>query len=168
MRKFALFVSLFFWSLFLGAKDEPIDYNLLETKEINGEEIYFLKNVKEPFTGKSVVVYENGNQWVVNYHNGKIDGFCVYYYPNGTKAYEDFYENGKMVFAKSWKPDGSICEVTKVVNGEGVTQSYHPSGPIEYRANIKNGFYEGLETWYYKNGQKNQQFIGRMEREREL
>ena len=71
-----------------------------------------------------------------------------------------------MVFAKSWKPDGSICEVTKIVNGEGVTQSYHPSGPIEYRANIKNGYYEGLETWYYENGQKkNQKVIGRMERE---
>ena len=143
-----------FTSLLFGDEVEPVDFSLLETREINGEEIYFLKNKKEPFTGKSVVIYDNGNKWVVNYSKGKIDGLSDYHYPSGKKAYEDFHENGKMVYAKSWKPDGSICDVTKVINGEGLIQSYHPNGPVEYRANIKNGYYEGLEAWYYENGQK--------------
>ena len=155
MRKLIPVVLLTcFTSLLFGDEVEPVDFSLLETREINGEEIYFLKNKKEPFTGKSVVIYDNGNKWVVNYSKGKIDGLSDYHYPSGKKAYEDFHENGKMVYAKSWKPDGSICDVTKVINGEGLIQSYHPNGPVEYRANIKNGYYEGLETWWHENGEK--------------
>ena len=154
MRMFALFTSLFVWSFLFAKEDKPIDNSLLEKREINGEEIYFLKDKNEPFTGKSVELYDNGNKWVVNYSKGKIDGLSVYSYPNGAKAYIDFYENGKMVYAKSWKPDGSICDVTNVVDGEGVAQTYHPNGPIEWRANIKNGHYNGVDTWWYENGQK--------------
>jgi antitoxin component YwqK of YwqJK toxin-antitoxin module len=154
MKKFALFVSLFVWSFLLGKADEPIDDSLLEKREINGERMYFLKNKKEPYTGKSVKLYDSGNKWVVNHIKGKMDGLSVYSYPNGAKAYIDFYENGKMVYAKSWKPDGSICDVTNVVDGEGVAQTYHPKGPIEWRANFKNGLYNGVETWFYENGQK--------------
>ena len=141
-------------SLLVGDEVEPVNLSLLETREINGEETYFLKNKKEPYTGKSVDIYDNGNKWVVNYSKGKIDGLSDYHYPSGKKAYEDFHENGKMVYAKSWKPDGSICDVTKVINGEGLIQSHHPNGPVEYRANIKNGYYEGLETWWHENGEK--------------
>ena len=154
MRKFALFASLVFWSFLFGKEEEPIDFNLLEKREIEGEKIYFLKDKNEPFTGKSVELYENGNKWVVNYSKGKNDGLSVYSYPNGAKAYIDFYVNGKMVYAKSWKPDGSICDVTNVVDGDGVAQTYHPNGSIEWRANIKNGHYNGLDTWWYENGQK--------------
>ena len=46
MRKFALFTSLFAWALLFANEDEPIDENLLEKREINGEEIYFLKTRK--------------------------------------------------------------------------------------------------------------------------
>jgi len=94
MRKFALFTSLFAWSFLFGKADEPIDFSLLEKREINGEEIYFLKDKNEPFTGKSFYLYDNGNKWVVNYSKGKIDGVSVYSYPNRSKAYIDFYENG--------------------------------------------------------------------------
>ncbi len=52
MRIFALFA----WYLSFGSEDNPIDYNLLETREINGEEIYFLKDMKESFTGKSTSI----------------------------------------------------------------------------------------------------------------
>ena len=56
MRKFTLFASIFAWSLLFGKEDKPIDYNLLETREINGEEIYFLKDKKQSFTGKSTAI----------------------------------------------------------------------------------------------------------------
>ena len=52
MRMFALF-ACYFW---FGSEDKPIDYNLLETREINGEEIYFLKDKKQSFTGKSTSI----------------------------------------------------------------------------------------------------------------
>ena len=139
MRKFALFASLFVWSFLFGKADEPIDNSLLEKREVNGERMYFLKDKKEPYTGKSVILYDSGNKWVVNYSKGKMDGLSDYSYPNGAKDYIDFYENGKMVYAKSWKPDGSICDVTNVVDGE-VAQTYHQKGPIEWRTNFKKWF----------------------------
>ena len=142
MRKFALFASLFVWSFLFGKADEPIDYSLLEKREVNGEEIYFLKNEKEPYTGRSVENYDNGKKLFATYSKGKWSGPAIEYYPNGIKSYQDFYENGKMVFAKSWKPDGSICDVTEAIDGNGVVQTYHPNGKQEWRAIFKNGFEE--------------------------
>jgi len=60
MRMFTLFASIFAWSFLFGKEDKPIDNNLLEKREVNGEEIYFLKNEKEPYTGRSV---EKLRQW---------------------------------------------------------------------------------------------------------
>ena len=148
----------------------------LKKREVNGERIYFLKDKKEPYTGKSVILYDSGNKWVVNYSKGKMDGLSDYSYPNGAKAYIDFYENGKMVrHAKSWKPDGSICDVTNVVDGEGVAQTYIRRVLLngeqiskmvyimawklgfmrmvrEIRKNQNNDKLDGLSTYWYESG----------------
>ena len=124
------------------------------SKEVDGEKLQFLPNEKEPFNGKSIDVYENGKKWVVNYKNGKIDGLSVEYYPDGSKSYEDIYKNGLIISAKSWKPDGSKCEVTNVDNGKGVAQSYHPNGEPEWKGHFAEGYFDGLETTWYQNGQK--------------
>jgi antitoxin component YwqK of YwqJK toxin-antitoxin module len=154
MREFALFTSLFVWSFLFGKADKPIDYSLLEKREINGEEIYFLKDKEDPYTGKSVELRDNGKRIFISYSQGKWAGPAIEYYPNGNKSYQDLYENGKMVFAKSWKPDGSSCDVTQAIDGNGVVQTYHPNGKQEWRAFFKNGFEDGLGTWWYENGQK--------------
>ena len=66
--------------------------------EINGEEIYFLKNKKEPFTGKSVSVYINGQKKVeTNYKDGKPNGLITYWYENGQKEREGMYRDGEQV-----------------------------------------------------------------------
>ena len=64
MRKFTLFASLFVWSFLFGKEDEPIDFNLLEKREIEGEKIYFLKDSKEPYSGRSLGIFENGEKQV--------------------------------------------------------------------------------------------------------
>ena len=150
---FTLFASIFAWSFLLGKEDKPIDNNLLEKREVNGEEIYFLKNEKEPYTGRSVENYDNGKKLFATYSKGKWSGPAIEYYPNGIKSYEDLYENGKMVFAKSWKPDGSICDVTQAIDGNGVVQTYHPNGNTKLEGLYTDNVLQGMVKGYYPTGE---------------
>ena len=145
MRKLiSVFLLTCLSSLLFGNEVEPVDSDKLETREVEGEEICFLKHSEEPYTGKSVEVYENGNKLVNNYYKGKQNGLTVVYYPNTMKACEGFYEDWKMVYAKSWMPNGSLCKFTNVTGGAGVAQIYHRNGKVEWRAEYSNGKLHGL------------------------
>ena len=117
MRKFALFASLVAWSFLFGKEDEPIDFSLLETREINGERIYFLKDKNEPFTGKSLSVSINGQKEAeINYKDGKPNGLITFWHENGQLKQEGnlmdgiqhgitiYYDkNGKEIVKQNWQ-----------------------------------------------------------------
>jgi hypothetical protein len=136
------------------ARGEPVESETLITREVDGTELLFLPNEKEPFNGKSIDVYENGKKWVENYKNGKTDGLSVEYYPDGSKSYEDIYKNGLIISAKSWKPDGSKCEVTNVDNGKGVAQTYHPNGKPEWKGHFAEDILMGWKLLGTKTDKK--------------
>jgi antitoxin component YwqK of YwqJK toxin-antitoxin module len=57
----------------------------------------------------------------------------VAYYPDGTRGYEEKYENGLLTGAKRvWYPDGKICKEYNQVDGdyEGPYAEYYPNGKI--------------------------------------
>ena len=108
MRKFALFASIFVWSLLFGNEDKPIVLSLLETIEINGEEIHFLKDKQEPYSGTSLGFFEKGEkQAEVNYKDGKKEGLATWWHENGQKDSEMTYNLGqKEGLEIQWHPNG--------------------------------------------------------------
>jgi antitoxin component YwqK of YwqJK toxin-antitoxin module len=181
MRKFALFASLFVWSLLFGNDDEliEIDRELLHKERIDGEGFTFFTENNQTFSGKSVSKDENGSkQNESSFKDGKLHGAEKNYFPDGIICTEIQWSEGRVVGAKSWKHDGSPCDVTKVLNGDGVIKRYyannnthklsnlkggrrhgiqeewHENGKKESEVNYKDGKAEGLATWWYENGQK--------------
>ena len=55
----------------------------------------YVGDEKNPYTGKIVAKYKNGNKkWEVNYENGIKNGIQTDWYPNGEKMMEGLYKNG--------------------------------------------------------------------------
>ena len=100
-----------------------------------------------------------------NFFNGKLDGLTTRWYKNGKKSYEQIFENGKILTAIGWKPDGERCPSTRVVNGVGVLVLYDDYGQEtkrkEYEESDENRtieLYENgnvREEGVYVNGKKN-------------
>ncbi len=71
-------------------------------KETEGQErngLVYLPNQEEPFTGKNLCKYENGQNKVEgNYKDGKLDGKWTFWYENGQKQSEVNYnyKDGKL------------------------------------------------------------------------
>jgi antitoxin component YwqK of YwqJK toxin-antitoxin module len=61
------------------------------------------------------------------------------WFENGQKSWEGNYEDGKVLSASVWKPDGEECPVTNLENGNGVVVNYKDDGTEEYRATLKDG-----------------------------
>lgn len=63
-------------------------------------------------------------QWV----NGKAHGVFEDWYPVGGKKAEQVFEDGELISAVVWKPDGQKCAISHVLDGEGVLVEYDGSG----------------------------------------
>ena len=68
----------------------------LEIKENNGEEIFYALNQQTPYTGwfKNVDVAGQILE-LIQFKDGKWDGLSIQWYPNGRKAMEGNYKDGK-------------------------------------------------------------------------
>jgi antitoxin component YwqK of YwqJK toxin-antitoxin module len=63
-----------------------------------------------------------------NFNEGKLDGITNRWYQNGQKSAQQIFHNGRIVTAIGWKPDGSRCPSTRVINGAGVVVLYDDFG----------------------------------------
>ena len=82
------------------------------------------------------------------------DGPHVEYYKNGKKACEEHYNYGKLVSASVWKPDGTPCPLTKIVDGSGILVFWHENGQKKAEVHYKNGLQDALMILWHENGQK--------------
>ena len=58
--------------------------------------LVYLPNQEEPFTGKNLCKYENGQiESEKNYKDGKLDGKLTTWYSDGLKSLEGNYKDGK-------------------------------------------------------------------------
>lgn len=88
----------------------------------------------EPFTGKDVIYYPNGQKFIEsNYKNGRPDGLRVEYYENGQKKEEGNIIDGKM---------------------EGLWVEWYRNGQKKSECHWKDGKKDGLSVWWYENGKK--------------
>ena len=69
--------------------------------------LVYLPDQEEPFTGKNICKYENGQKSEEgNYLNGKRDGKWTWWYENGQKWVEANYKDGKMLRRTEWNENG--------------------------------------------------------------
>ena len=111
-----------------------------QRKKFDGTYLSYLPRKQTPYTGWSVVFYDNGQiKRLGQLKDGKRDGLQTDWYENGQKDTEWTYKDGKLVTAVSWKPNGEKCPVTNVKDGNGVSVEYYWNGDEAFRWTYKDG-----------------------------
>lgn len=89
-----------------------------------------------------------------NFNEGKLDGITNRWYQNGQKSAQQIFHNGGIVTAIGWKPDGSRCPSTRVINGAGVVVLYDDFGEeISRKEKISSRTDEAVKSIErYENG----------------
>ncbi len=127
MKKIVLILVIFLFMSISYSEERIEDISKLEKKD----EIIYVINENEPYSGLFIKIYKNGNiQREEKYINGII---CEVksYYKNGQLSLIDTYQNGK-------------------VHGE--CRMYYKNGQLALIGEYKNGQAEGIHKSYYENG----------------
>ena len=74
-----------------------------------------------------------------NFKDGKKDGMAIQFYESGKKAGGAVFKNGKLQRAKKWKPNGEVCPITNVKDGNGVSVIYNLDGTEKERFTFRDG-----------------------------
>jgi len=81
--------------------------------------LIYLPNTSEPFSGKNLCKYENGQtRWQGKIDDGHKDGTWTYWHENGQMAYERNYKDGKK---------------------DGKWTRWDEDGWVQYEGNYKDG-----------------------------
>jgi len=84
--------------------------------------------------------YENGQKELeANWKDDKEEGLWTSWYENGQKESEQNYKEGKPMSVVVWKPNGEMCPVTNLKNGNGILVWYRDDGTVDFRVTIKDG-----------------------------
>ncbi len=120
----------------LSKEDNEFIGSLAKTEGINADElewregIWYLKDSKTPYTGKSLKWHENGQKKVErNFKDGKFDGPSNAWYENGQKRWEANNKDGEA--------DGLVLE-------------WHENGEKFIETNYKNGGIKNRKYWNNK------------------
>jgi antitoxin component YwqK of YwqJK toxin-antitoxin module len=71
--------------------------------------------------------------------DGEVDGEWKVYYPDGQLASHSLNQVGHLVEIKVWKPDGTPCNNSIVMDGNGSYYRYFPDGSQELFRSFING-----------------------------
>ena len=66
-------------------------------------------------------------------------GRSTSWYENGKKAEGLYFDEGKLIAAVVWKPNGEKCSVANIVDGDGVLVEYTTDGTESGRTTYKDG-----------------------------
>ena len=110
---FSIFISINSYS---GIFNENICF------ETDGENVVFLLNETDPYTGKYLCIYKNGQKEKEGkYQDGKLIGKWIWLNKNGQKVRQKNYKNGKL--------DGKLIEWFQF-NGEIKREENYKNGKI--------------------------------------
>jgi hypothetical protein len=102
--------------------EEPVAETKPELEGVNDdkleerESIWYLKGSDTPYTGKSFILYDNGQkEFEGNWKDGKMDGLWSEWHKNGQKSGEVNYKNDKPVEGseKFWNSKGEPVDSFK-------------------------------------------------------
>lgn len=71
--------------------------------------------------------------------DGEVDGEWTEYYSSGQIACHSINRIGHLVEISVWKPDGSSCPQSVVIDGNGSFTRYLEDGRVEYVREFQNG-----------------------------
>ena len=115
-------------------------------KETEGQErngLVYLPNQQEPFTGKNLCKYENGQKKVEgNYKDGYQDGKWTEWYENGQITTEGKFKDDKIDGKwTEWDEDGQNMQEGHFKDGilDGKYTRWYENGQIEEERNYKDG-----------------------------
>lgn len=173
MNKYILVLILITTCLQTGLAQKKVPFDQLD--EFNG--VTHQKNHQEPFNGKGVGYYGNGQLWKeMKFKDGRITGLAkewdlqgnliteaeykmgvrygreTQYFENGKKQLEVYYQNGKATgTVTEWYENGQMMSRGEVLNGQylGKHTWFYPTGEKEQVIEYRNGVAEGkVQLWY--------------------
>lgn len=101
--------------------------------------------------------WDNGNpKSELRYEDGKLNGNCVWYLPNGKKQLEVEYRNDTMNgLMRRWHENGNLMEETWYKDGkqDSVYREYSLKGILTAEGYYVNGELNGEFHRWYENGQ---------------
>ena len=125
--------------------EEPVAETKPELEGVNDdkleerESIWYLKGSDTPYTGKSFILYDNGQkEFEGNWKDGKMDGLWSEWYENGQKKIKNNYKDGKP---------------------NGLWVNWHENGQKSGEENYKDGKAYGVKMEWHPNGQKRREAI---------
>lgn len=111
---------------------EAFDWNKLQQRGKEGEELWYTPNQQKPYTGLAKNIHENGQLLLfVQISEGKEVGIKTAWYKNGQKCWEESYKDGK---------------------ANGLWTRWYESGAKWEEGNHRNGKREGLWIYYDNDG----------------
>ena len=106
----------------------------------NGQVKYLVRFKDGKQDGPSIWWYKNGHkQSEDNWKANRQDGLSITYYEDGTQRERTMWNNGKLMTAVAWKPDGQECPSTNVMKGNGIVVRYNKDGSEEIRFTYQDG-----------------------------
>lgn len=92
---------------------------------------------------------------IENEKNNREQGRVTWYYENGEKSRESFFDNGELYgVTKYWHDNGELESVLNYKNDkiEGAVKRYDAGGNLASKSEYKSGKLDGVHETYYPNG----------------
>jgi len=109
------------------------------------------------YHGHAIFWYDNGNKELECYYeNNVLQGPKIRYYPSGQKKEEFYYNAGKLDgLSVTWYTDGGKSSECAFINGlmNGPYHEYYPDGAIMVDGHYLGGKFTG-KWFYYDSSQK--------------
>ena len=119
--------------------------------------IFYEPNQKEPYTGKMLIQWPNGNnRSEAHITAGKLNGVFIEWYENGQMHKKGVYKaNKKEGLHIKWHENSQIESKYnfKFDKKDGELNAWHENGQKEYEAYKINGSFEGMHIHWYEDGQ---------------
>jgi antitoxin component YwqK of YwqJK toxin-antitoxin module len=118
--------------------------------------LYLPKSLSKKQEGLNVEKNQNGTivkAYMVK--NGKKEGECRLYYPNGEKRGQTFYLSGLLHGPSTfYSEEGALLSESWYVYGkiQGKMKQYYPGGQLSSLQRYKDGMREGKQEFYYESG----------------
>ena len=117
--------------------------------DVNGTKISEVYWTEDRVHGSFLGWHSNGKIKVIGQtKDGEVDGNWSCYYKTGQIANRSVTQVGHLIEAFVWKPDGSNCTKSRVIDGNGFFARYSENGQIEYIQEFANGVETSRKTFH--------------------
>jgi antitoxin component YwqK of YwqJK toxin-antitoxin module len=142
-------------------KNDELDGLSIRYQPVNGkiERKDFYVNGKK--SGQSIVYDKTGfKSSLENYTNDTLNGHYEQYYPDGSILLCGRFAMGQYDSVWNYYDDkGLLVGKGDFVKGNGVLRGFFWNGKLKREINYKNSVKDGIDTWYFQNGQIERQIL---------